>query len=224
MLRAWVFNLGLRGQPLLHTMSVVTAPRSWSAPPAEPTPGSGAHGAWRFARASADGLQWILKRNCSFSPGQLFGTYLALCSVSLVIALGFTWQGASPVLAFATVEMLLVGAALLVYAHHAADQERIVLAGGELSVEHRRGAITHKTLFRAAWVRVEPRHGEGSLVHLSADGQQAFVGRYLRAELRAPLAHELRAALRADRDGELPQADASLGADAAAAPPNSDPK
>jgi uncharacterized membrane protein len=50
---------------------------------------------------------------------------------------------------------------------------------------------------RAAWVRVEPRHGEGSLVELSGDGQQSFVGRYLRPELRTPLAHELRAALRA---------------------------
>ena len=197
-------------------MSAATAPRTWSATQPEPTSGSGADVAWRFARASADGLQWVLKRNCSISPGQLFGTYLALCSVSLVIALGFTWQGAAPVLAFAAVEMLLVGAALLVYAHHAADQERIVLAGGELSVEHRRGAVTQTTLFRAAWVRVEPRHGEGSLVQVSADGQQACVGRYLRAELRTPLARELRAALRADLDGNRVAPPAT--------PPNSDPK
>jgi uncharacterized membrane protein len=52
-------------------------------------------------------------------------------------------------------------------------------------------------MFRAAWVRVEPRHGEGSLVELSGDGRQSFVGRYLRADLRTPLAQELRAALRA---------------------------
>ncbi len=194
-------------------MSAATAPRTWSVNPAE---GRGTDAGWRFARASADGLQWVLKRNCSFSPGQLFGTYLALCSVSLVIALGFTWQGATPVLAFAAVEMLLVGAALLIYAHHAADQECILLAGGELSVEHRRGAVTQTTLFRAAWVRVEPRHGEGSLVQLSADGQQACVGRYLRAEMRTPLARELRAALRAELDANPVAAPAPT--------PNSDPK
>ena len=184
-------------------MSAATAAsRPWSASPA---PGGGADIAWRFARASADGLQWVLKRNCSFSPGQLFGTYLALCSVSLVIALGFTWHGASPVLAFAAIEMVLVGAALLVYARHAADQERITLAGGELSVEHRRGSVTERTQFRAAWVRVEPRHGEGSLVQLSGDGRQACVGRYLRAEMRSPLAQELRAALRrAPGEGDAP--------------------
>lgn len=156
--------------------------------------------AWRFARSLDDGaagLQWVLKRNCSITPAQLFGTYLALCAVSLTIALGFTWYGASPVLAFAGIELLLVGAALLLYARHAADQECITLSGGTLLVEHHRGQQVERTRLRAAWVRVEPRHGEGSLVELSADGQQSFVGRYLRAELRTPLAQELRAALRA---------------------------
>jgi uncharacterized membrane protein len=94
--------------------------------------------------------------------------------------------------------LLLVGAALLVYARHAADQERITLANGALRVEHQRGQQTERTQFRAAWVRVEPRHGEGSLVELSGDGRQSFVGRYLRPEMRTPLAQELRAALRAN--------------------------
>jgi len=176
-------------------MTAAAAPRPWPAPSS-----SGAAVAWRFARAldgSAAGLQWVLKRNCSISPGQLFGTYLALCAVSLTIALAFTWQGASPVLAFAGIELLLVGAALLVYARHAADGERITLAAGALCVEHRHGEQTDRAQFRAAWVRVEPRHGEGSLVELSGDGQRQCVGRYLRPEMRTPLAQELRAALRA---------------------------
>ena len=70
------------------------------------------------------------------------------------------------------------------------------MADGALSVEHRRGLQTERTEFRAAWVRVEPRHGEGSLVELSGDGRKSFVGRYLRPEMRTPLAQELRAALR----------------------------
>ena len=191
-------------------MTIATASRAshhWPAPPPSGAVGIdlgiGATAAWHFAKVldgganfGAQGLQWVLKRNCSITPGQLFGTYLALCAVSLTIALGFTWRGASPVLAFAGIEMLLVGAALLVYARHAADQERITLAGGALRVEHRRGAHTDSTEFRAAWVRVEPRHGEGSLVELSGDGRQSFVGRYVRADLRTPLARELRTALR----------------------------
>ena len=196
-------------------MTTAAAPHPWPAPNAS---GSGAVAAWRFAKAldnGAVGLQWVLKRNCSITPSQLFGTYLALCAVSLTIALAFTWHGASPVLAFAGIELLLVGAALLVYARHAADQERITLADGALSVEHRRGLQTARTEFRAAWVRVEPRHGEGSLVELSGDGRQSFVGRYLRPELRRPLAQELRAALRAG--SEAPSARESN-------PPHPDPK
>ena len=173
-------------------MTTATAPRPWPAPRAAV--------AWRFAQAldnGSAGLQWVLKRNGSLSPAQLFGAYAALCAVSLSIATGLGWQGTSPVWAFAAIELLLVGAALLVYARHAADQERITLADGALSVEHRRGAQTERTRFRAAWVRVEPRHGEGSLVELSGDGLLSLVGRYLRPEMRTPLAQELRAALRA---------------------------
>ncbi len=175
-------------------MTAATAPHHWSLPDT-----NAAGVAWRFAKSldgGAAGLQWILKRNCSITPTQLFSAYLVLCAVSLAIALGFTWNGAPPVLAFAAIELLLVGAALLLYARHAADQERITLADGALGVEHRHGPHTERCLFRAAWVRVEPRHGEGSLVELSGDGRQSFVGRYLRPEMRAPLAQELRAALR----------------------------
>jgi uncharacterized membrane protein len=64
-------------------------------------------------------------------------------------------------------------------------------------VEHCHGSQVECTRFRAGWVRVEPQAGDGSLVELSGDGHQSCVGRYLRPELRAPLARELRAALRA---------------------------
>ena len=180
-------------------MTVALAPRPWPAPAATP------RGAWRFASklddAQTPGLQWVLRRNCSFSPRQLFAVYLSLCVVSLVIALAFTWHGASPVLAFATIELVLVGLALLVYARHATDHERITLAGDALCVEHRRGPHLDQTQFRSAWVRVEPQAGDGSLVELTGEGQRARVGRYLRPELRTPLANELRAALRC---GALP--------------------
>jgi uncharacterized membrane protein len=158
-------------------------------------------GPWRFAQVVDTGstatLQWLLKRNCSLTPAQLFGSYAVLCLVSLTIALGFAWQGAGAVLAFAGIELVLVGVALLVYTRHAADQERITLAGDALTVEHWHGNQNERTEFRATWVRVEPRAGERSLVELSGDGRQSHVGRYLRPELREPLARELRAALRA---------------------------
>ena len=100
------------------------------------------------------------------------------------------------VLAFAGLELLAVGVALLVYARHAADHERLALAGESLTVTHQRGGQTERAEFRAARVRVEPVAGDGSLLQLSADGRRSLVGRYLRPEMRQPLARELRAVLR----------------------------
>ena len=40
-------------------------------------------------------------------------------------------------------------------------------------------------------------YGDRSLIELTGDGQSARVGRYLRPDLRQPLAQELRRALRA---------------------------
>jgi uncharacterized membrane protein len=186
-------------------MNTTVAPAPWS------RPAGTAPTAWRFGRpvgsetggdSGGDGvprIEWLLKRNCSITPRQLFGVYLSLCALSLVIALSFTWAGASPVLAFAGVELVLVGLALLVYARHATDHERITLAGEALSVEHQHGPQTARTEFRAAWVRVEPLSSDRSLIEVAGDGHTACVGRYVRAELRQPLAQELRAALRAHR-------------------------
>lgn len=159
-----------------------------------------APGSWRFAQVveSDNGprLEWRLARNCSLGPAQLFTAYLLMCAISLTIALAFTWHGAAPVLAFAGVELLLVGAALLVYARHATDHERITLAGGSLAVRHQWGRHTEECRFRAAWVRVEPLSNDRSLIELTGDGQRTRIGRYLRADLRQPLAQELRHALR----------------------------
>jgi uncharacterized membrane protein len=146
--------------------------------------------------SAARRVEWHLKRNCSISPKQLFSVYGSLCVVSLAIAGAFAWVGAAPVLMFAGVELLLVGAALLVYARHAADQERITLAGAALTVEHLHGGETERNEFRAAWVRVEPLSSDRALIEVVGDGHTASVGRYLRPELRASLARELRFALR----------------------------
>jgi uncharacterized membrane protein len=174
-------------------MNSTIAPAYW--PSAGVSPSS-----WRFGRSvgvdGAQRIEWLLRRNCSITPRQLFAVYASLCAVSLAIALGFTWAGASPVLAFAGIELLLVGIALLIYARHATDHERITLSGEALSVEHQCGPQVQRNQFRAAWVRVEPLSSDRSLIELAGDGHTARIGRYLRPELRHSLAQELRAALR----------------------------
>jgi uncharacterized membrane protein len=173
-------------------MNSTVAPAPWSrAAVAAAAP-------WSLGRTLEGGrrVEWLLRRNCSVTPHQLFAIYLSLCVVSLIIALAFTWSGAAPVLTFAAVELLLVGGALLIYARHAGDHERITLAGSALSVEHQFGARTERVELHAPWVRVEPLSGDRSLIEVASDGRRARVGRYLRPELRPWLAQELRAALR----------------------------
>lgn len=163
-----------------------------------------AAGGFRFGRVLplASGgwsVQWLLKRNCSIAPRQLFGVYAVLCVLSLGIAAMFWLQGATLVMPFAWAEVLAVGAALLVYAAHAADCERIRLQGGRLTVECNSGRHTDRVEFRPEAVRVEPEHGDGSLIELSGQGHSIRVGRFVRPELRRELADELRWALRRGR-------------------------
>ena len=175
-------------------MTATFAPSPWPAP-------SAAHRAvWRFGRAregsSTAGMQWVMRRNCSITPRQLIGVYLSLCVVSLGISFGFWVVGAPAVMAFAGLELLMLGLAFALYARHATDCETITLAGRELAIEHRCGQGVERASFRAEWVRVEPAVDDGSLVEVSGEGRHTRVGRYVRPEWRSQLAQELRLALR----------------------------
>lgn len=141
-------------------------------------------------------LQWRLWRNCSITPRQLTLVYLSLCCIALLVGGFFFAQGARMVLAFAGLELLALGVALLVFARHAGDGETLTLVGSTLQVEQCVGAHTARTDFAADWLDVEPAAGQGSLVELRGRGQRVRVGRFLRPELRAAFARELRLALR----------------------------
>lgn len=186
-------------------MSTAAAPAPWPAP-------SGPAPAWRFARLvqlpgrDAPALQWVLRRNgSSVTPRQLVAVYLSLCTVSLLIGAAFWWQGATYVLAFAGIELILVGAALVVYARHAADRETVTLAERDVEVERHFGRQVERAAFRAEWVCVEPAEAQGSLVELAGQGRRMLIGRFLRPEHRAALAQELRRALRRAQAGLPPQ-------------------
>ncbi len=180
-------------------MSSTFAPRAWPAPVHSPSPV-----AWRFARelrqqregGDLAAVQWLMARNSSFVPGCLLTVFIALSVVSLGIGAAFWWLGAPAVLPLAGAELLALGAAFWICSRHAADAETITLAERELNVEHRFGRGVERATFRAEWVRVEPVHGEGSLVEITGQGHRMRVGRYLRPELRMALARELRQAVR----------------------------
>jgi len=141
-------------------------------------------------------LQWVLRPNCSISPRQLLAFYLSLCLFSLAIAGLCFWQGASYVLGFTGIELVLLGVALVVFARHACDCDVLTLVGRSLLVEQRRGSHVERTDFAADWLHVEPTAGEGSLIELSGQGRRVRVGRHLQREYRSVFARELRGALR----------------------------
>lgn len=187
-------------------MSATLASSPWSlaAPAARPF-------GRRIVAAGAEGpawaVQWLMKRNCSITPRQLALVFLSLCVLSSGIAGFFYWQGAPYVAAFAGAELLAVGAALLLFARHAADREQLTLVGRSLLVEQTLAGRTERADWQVDWLRVEPRAGQGSLVQLSGGGRTLHVGRFLRPELRGAFAQELRQALRhasvADAAAEL---------------------
>lgn len=153
----------------------------------------------RFDAETASGersVQWLLKRNCSSTPRQMLGGYAAICCVSMAIALFFWQQGATLVMPFAGIEMLALGAALVVYSRHATDCEQIRLQVDSLTVEQVFGGRVERAEFAPDWVRVEPEQGDRSLIELSGQGRRIAVGRFVRPEMRRQFADELRSALR----------------------------
>lgn len=141
-------------------------------------------------------MSWFLRRNCSVTPAQLGWLYASLCAVSLGVAMFFWLQGAVLVLPFAWLELAAVGAAFLAYSRHAADGERISLAGRRLVVELESAGHLQRAEFDRERVRVEPSVADRSLIELSGQGRRVNIGRYLRPELRPMLAQEIRRALR----------------------------
>ena len=151
---------------------------------------------FRFATVSGQNVHWFLKRNCSITPSQLGWLYASLCGVSLLIAGAFWSIGAHLILPLAWLELVAVGIAFLLYARHAADGERIALQEGRLIVELETAGNVERTEFLPHQVRVEPRDSDRSLIEVSGRGRSVQVGRYVRPELRAALAREIRMALR----------------------------
>jgi uncharacterized membrane protein len=202
------------GMPCLQSqyrpmpMPAVAAPSPWPAP-AQP---SGLR--WQFGQQvwlpGADGqrpaTQWVLRRNCSLSPGQCAAGFAAVGGASLAIALGFLWAGAPYVLAFAGLELLVLGAALVAFSRHATDRETLTLDGCRLQVERRIGPRTSHAEFDARWLSIEPVAGQGSLIRLAERGRHEVVGRFLSPALRSAFASELRHAVRQVRAVQVPPA------------------
>ena len=140
-------------------------------------------------------LEWVLRRTSPVTPAQMLVLFGCVSLVSLCVGLFFWLQGALLVLPFAVLETLVVGLCFLVFAKHVLDQERIVVDGMQVVIEHEQGGIRERAQFHREWVRIEPLGGERSLIAVSGQGQTIQVGRYVRPEAREALARALRKAV-----------------------------
>lgn len=156
---------------------------------------------FRSARGSGQAVAWQLRRNCSVAPRQLALLYAGLCGVSLAIGAGFWWIGAPLVLAFAGLELLALGVALLVYARHAVDGETVSVADGRLTVARETAGTLERMEFGCAQVRIASPATAHGLIEVSAQGQRWQVGRHVRPEWRPQLAGEMRRAVQAASTG-----------------------
>ena len=148
---------------------------------------------------TASGKQrvWMLSRNCALTPRQVGCFYLSLVTASTLIAVFFLIRGAWMVLPFSVVEMAALGIALLVYARHAVDCERVSLRADALEIESIDGGTRLMTKIDPRTVRVEietrPRVG----VAVVSRGERIAVGRFVCERERRRFARELRHALSA---------------------------
>lgn len=150
---------------------------------------------FHFATVQNERVSWDFRRNCSVTPRQLAACFGLMALVSLTIG-GFCWyQGAVLVLPFASLELVAVGTAFVVYARHALDGDRIWLEGSLLVVESENAGEMVRREFQRAWVRIEQAENGQSLIEICCHGQRVPVGRFVRNELRPRLASELRMAL-----------------------------
>ena len=144
------------------------------------------------ARVDVDGPRWSLTRNCSLSPRATANAYGLLCGVSLVIALGFFALGYGIVLVFCGVELLAVGAAMLVWGRHVGEGEVVTLHANTLRVDRCRGAARERLELPRAWTRVIE---EDAHVLLACGVRRVEVGAQVCWQRRRSFAQELRLAM-----------------------------
>lgn len=138
---------------------------------------------------------WLLQRPRLLSRAEMLGVYGMLCLPPLLVALLFAWQGYWQILAYALLELAVIGALLLRYELRAGDYDRIDLWPDGLAVEQRRGTARH-------WLRLDTWSARVTLPHRGTDPilledhrLRVALGQQASPWQRQQVAQELRACL-----------------------------
>lgn len=140
--------------------------------------------------------EWLLKRNCSLSPRQVARFYGMLCAFTLSIGLAFAVKGILFVLVFSFIEAGVVVIAVLHYARHATDQERVALRDGSLLIERIEAGKSRRFELDAYFTRIVVPTKRRTLIQLESRGVKVEIGSFVSEKIRQQVAQEMRRELR----------------------------
>ena len=140
--------------------------------------------------ARAAGFERVARRNNSLSSTGRLLVFGFIFIVSVGIACGFAALGAWLILPFAGLEMLGLYLAFRYMDRHAADYERIAIAGDSIRVEFFEAGHGHSHEFNRCWARVAASPG-GDRIALRSHGREVEIGRHRNNDERLELVREL---------------------------------
>jgi uncharacterized membrane protein len=137
----------------------------------------------------------VIAPNCSLSVRGAVLFFVSLCAPCFGIAGALTFLGFWPVLPFAGLEMLLLGAALRISLRRRHHRQTIVVCESDVTVQSTIGKIHNEVVFPRHWAQVKLRRSTSRLhpsrLVIESHGRQCAVGDFLTEEERRGLAQRL---------------------------------
>lgn len=136
-----------------------------------------------------------LTPNCSLTPRSALVFYLGIVAVSLTVAAGFAIVGYWPILPFAGLELLALGAALRWSLRDGMQRELIRVDAHHVRLRQLRRHEEREYQFARPWTKVELVTDSRALwprrLLLSSHGRAVEIGRFLTEEERESLSRRL---------------------------------
>ena len=133
----------------------------------------------------------VIAPNCSLSVRGAVLFFLTACAPCFGIAGVLTFLGFWPVLPFAGLEMLLLGAALRISLARRNHRQTIVISESDVAVQSKIGKLDSEVVFPRHWAQVKLRRSTSRLLPsrlvIESHGRQCAVGDFLTEEERRGL-------------------------------------
>ena len=144
---------------------------------------------------SAPAVRIAIAPHCSLTPAGAWTFFLATCGVCFGIAALLTLRGYWPVLAFAGLEMLLLGWALYDSLQRRHRIETIIVTENSVDIEARESGGVSRTVFPRHWAQVRLRGDVSPLAPgrllIESGGKRREIGSFLTGQERQRLAARL---------------------------------